>query len=292
MSPEQENDKPEYDEITKTYTTGHEWDGIKELDTPMPRWWLWTFYATIIWAIAYWVAMPAWPLISDYTKGVLGYSQRDIVAAELGAAKKSRQIYSERLLTADLETIKNDPDLLEFSMASGKAVFGDNCAGCHGTGASGTKGYPNLNDDDWLWGGSLDEIHETITVGIRGIPDDTRISQMPAFLTDEILDKKQIKDMAAYVMSLSDTSVAAPEGTYEMFQENCAACHGESATGNKELGAPNLADAIWLFGGDPATLVTTISYSRHGVMPAWAGRLDAATIKSLSVYIHTLGGGE
>ncbi len=284
--------EPEYDEITKTYTTGHEWDGIKELDTPMPRWWLWTFYATIIWAIGYWIAMPAWPLVSDYTKGVLGYSQRDTVAAELQAVKDDRKIFSEKLLVADLATIKNTPDLLEFAMAGGKAAFGDNCAGCHGSGASGAKGYPNLNDDDWLWGGSLDEIHHTITVGIRGKHEDTLISDMPAFLADEILDKDQVKDMATYVMSLSDPSVTAPEGAAGMFQENCAVCHGEDARGNKEFGAPNLTDGITLFGSDQETLIATISNSRKGVMPTWDGRLDAATIKSLAVYIHTLGGGE
>ncbi|VAX03487.1 Cytochrome c oxidase (cbb3-type) subunit CcoP [hydrothermal vent metagenome] len=286
------SNEPEYDEITDTYTTGHEWDGVKELDTPMPRWWLWTLYATIIWAVGYWIAMPAWPLINDYSKGVLGYSQRDVVAAQLNEAKETRKIYSEKLLSADLETIENDQNLLEFSMASGKAVFGDNCAGCHGSGASGTKGYPNLNDDDWLWGGSLDEIHETITVGIRGVHDDTRLSDMPAFLTDEFLDEGQIKDVAAYVTSLSDTSVTAPSGSFEIYQENCAACHSEDATGNKDFGAPNLADSIWLFGDDQQTLISTISYSRKGVMPSWAGRLDPATIKALAVYIHTLGGGE
>ncbi|MCF6216390.1 MAG: cytochrome-c oxidase, cbb3-type subunit III [Emcibacter sp.] len=286
------SNEPEYDEITDTYTTGHEWDGVKELDTPMPRWWLWTLYATIIWAVGYWIAMPTWPLISDYSKGVLGYSQRDVVAAQLNEAKEARKVYSEKLLSADLATIENSQDLLEFSMASGKAVFGDNCAGCHGSGASGAKGYPNLNDDDWLWGGSLDEIHETITVGIRGVHEDTRLSDMPAFLTDEFLDEGQIKDVAAYVIALSDKSVTPPAGSSEIYQENCAACHGEDATGNKDFGAPNLADSIWLFGADQQTLISTISYSRKGVMPSWAGRLDPATIKALAVYVHTLGGGE
>ncbi len=284
--------EPEYDEVTKTYTTGHEWDGIKELNTPLPRWWLWTLYATIIWSIGYWIVMPAWPLINDHTRGVLGYSQRDTVNAELAAAKNARLIFSEKLLNADLETIENTPELLEFAMAGGKAVFGDNCAGCHGTGASGAKGYPNLNDDDWLWGGSLDEIHETITVGIRGVHDDTRLSDMPAFLTDDMLDKDQIKNMADYVVSLSDNTHTVPEGTYEVFQENCAACHGENAKGNKDFGAPNLTDGIWLYGADKETLISTISYSRKGVMPAWADRLDPATIKSLAVFIHSLGGGK
>lgn len=284
--------EPEYDKITDTYTTGHEWDGIKELDTPMPRWWLWSLYACIVWAIGYWIAMPAWPLVSDYTKGVLGYSQRDVVNAQLDAMKADRKISSEKLLTADLTTIKNTPELLEFALAGGKAAYGDNCAGCHGTGASGAKGYPNLNDDDWIWGGSLDEIHHTLTVGIRGVHEETRISDMPAFLTDEILDKAQIKDMATYIQSLSDTTIAAPEGSLEVYQENCAVCHGEDARGSKDFGAPNLADGIWLYGDDTEALISTISFSRKGVMPTWAGRLDPATIKSLAIYVHTLGGGE
>ena len=286
------SDEPEYDEITKTYTTGHEWDGIKELNTPLPRWWLWTIYVSIIWSIGYWILMPAWPMVSGHTKGLLGYSQRDVVNAELQAARDSRKIFSEKLLAADLETIKNTPDLLEFAMAGGKAVFGDNCAGCHGSGASGAKGYPNLNDDDWLWGGSLDAIHHTINYGVRGTHDDTRLSDMPAFLSDEILDKDQIRDMATYVASLSDTSLTAPKGTFEVFQENCAVCHGENAKGNRDFGAPNLTDGISLYGADPETLMATISLSRKGVMPTWEGRLDAATIKSLAVYIHSLGGGE
>ena len=283
--------EPEYDEVTDTYTTGHEWDGIKELNTPLPRWWLWTIYASIIWSIGYWILMPSWPLVTTYTKGMLGYSQRDTVNAELQAAKDSRKIFSEKLLSADLKTIKNTPDLMEFAMAGGKAAYGDNCAGCHGSGASGAKGYPNLNDDDWLWGGTLNEIHETISVGVRGVHEDTRVSDMPAFLNDEILDKGQIKDMAAFVASLSDKSVTAPAGTHEVFQENCAICHGENAKGNKEFGAPNLTDGISLYGTDQESLTATISFSRKGVMPTWSGRLDPATIKSLAVYIHSLGGG-
>jgi len=284
--------EPEYDQITDTYTTGHEWDGIKELNTPLPRWWLWTLFACIAWAIGYWVAMPAWPMVSSYTKGVLGYSQRDTVMADIKETREARKVYAEKLLDADLETIKNTPELYEFAMAGGKAAFGDNCAGCHGTGASGAKGYPDLNDDDWLWGGTLDNIHETITVGIRGVHENTRISDMPAFLADEILEKGQIRDVAAYVLSLSDSSVSAPDGAAELFAENCASCHGEDARGSHDFGAPNLTDGIWLYGGDQETLVSTISFSRKGVMPTWAGRLDPATIKSLAVYIHSLGGGE
>lgn len=284
--------EPEYDKITDTYTTGHEWDGIKELNTPLPRWWLWTYIACIIWAVGYWILMPAWPLVNSYSKGILGHSQRDVVTAELKQTQDKRNIFAKKLLTANLETIEATPALLEFAMASGRAAFGDNCAGCHGSGASGSKGYPNLNDDDWLWGGTLDDIHHTITVGVRSSDDDTRLSAMPAFLADEILTKDQISDVATYVMSLSDPSVTVPAGAAGIFQDNCAACHGENARGSHEVGAPNLTDGIWLYGGDHKTIATTISYSRKGVMPTWAGRLDKATIRSLAVYVHALGGGE
>jgi len=284
--------EPEFDKHSKTYTTGHEWDGIKELNTPLPRWWLWTYIACIVWAVGYWILMPAWPLVSSYSKGVLGYSQRDAVAAELKDARNSRNVFAKKLLSSNLETIEATPKLMEFALASGRAAFGDNCAGCHGSGATGSKGYPNLNDDDWLWGGTLEDIHHTITVGVRSSDDDTRESDMPAFLADEILTKDQISDVATYVMSLSDPTIKAPAGAAEIFQDNCSVCHGENAHGNRDVGAPNLTDAIWLYGGDHKTIATTISYSRRGVMPTWGGRLDKATIRSLAVYVHALGGGE
>jgi cytochrome c oxidase cbb3-type subunit 3 len=280
------------DEFSGTETTGHEWDGIKELNTPMPRWWINTFYICIIWAIGYMILYPAWPLISDYTRGYLGYSSRAEFSAEMVVVREGQQVYIDQIRDASIEEVAASPELREFAVAGGRSAFSVNCTPCHGAGAQGSPGYPNLNDDDWLWGGTLDEIHHTITVGIRGTHDDTRLSDMPAFLSDEILDKGQIRDMATYVRSLSDKTIAAPAGTTEIFQENCAACHGENAKGNQEFGAPNLTDGIWLYGSDPETLITTISYSRKGVMPTWAGRLDPATIKSLAVFVHTLGGGE
>ncbi|MFC7048511.1 cytochrome-c oxidase, cbb3-type subunit III [Emcibacter nanhaiensis] len=286
------SNKPEIDNVSGVETTGHEWDGIKELNTPLPRWWVWTWLVSIVWAIGYWIVMPAWPMISDYTTGVLGYSQRAVVNEQVEAMHADRATRAQALLTADLETIKNTQELMEFAMAGGKAAFGDNCAGCHGSGASGGFGYPNLNDDDWLWGGTLEDIHETITVGIRSVHDDTRMNSMPAFLKDEILDKEQVSDLANYVLSLSDDSIKAPEGAAVLFEENCASCHGEDGKGIQELGAPNLTDGIWLYGGDYDTVYATISNSRAGVMPTWAGRLDPATIKSLAVYVHSLGGGE
>ncbi|WP_138380840.1 cytochrome-c oxidase, cbb3-type subunit III [Luteithermobacter gelatinilyticus] len=283
---------PEIDQFSGVHTTGHEWDGIKELNNPLPRWWLWTFLATIVWSIGYWVVMPAWPLISDYTKGVINYSQRDVVAAQLQAAQNARKQYEEKLLASDLETIKNTEELWSFAMAGGEAAFGDNCAGCHGSGASGAKGYPNLNDDDWLWGGTLEDIHYTLKVGIRAAHEETRFNTMPAFLKDEILSKEEINSLVTYVQSLSDKTIAAPEGAEQLYMDQCASCHGEDGTGIQELGAPNLTDQIWLYGGDRKTLFETIAYSRQGVMPSWEGRLDPATIKSLAVYVHSLGGGQ
>ena len=288
-------DKKIIDEATGTETTGHEWDGVQELNTPLPRWWVWTFYATCVWAIGYTIAMPAWPLISSYTTGVLGASQRAQAIAAHNSAVAERTEKGSGLVDADLDAVKNDPKLLEFAMANGKAAFGDNCAPCHGSGATGAKGYPNLNDDDWLWGGTLDEIHTTLQYGIRSGHDDARVGDMTAFGRDEILSKEEIQTVANYVVSLSggETEAGADlEAGKTLFADNCAACHGEDGKGMAELGAPNLTDKIWLYGGDMATIVDTVTNGRKGVMPAWSGRLAPVTVKSLAVYVHSLGGGK
>ncbi|WP_075214960.1 cytochrome-c oxidase, cbb3-type subunit III [Mongoliimonas terrestris] len=282
------------DHVSGVTTTGHEWDGIKELNNPLPKWWLYLFYICIVWSFGYFLLYPAWPTLTGYTTGLLGYSQREAALNAVAEGAATRIAAGQGLLDAPLETIQNDPKLLEFAMANGKAAFGDNCAPCHGSGATGAKGYPNLQDDDWLWGGSLDTIHETLRVGIRSTHEETRISDMPAFGRDGLLERDQIKTVAAYVLSLS--GLPAPEGAdlaagETLFVENCASCHGEKGEGMQEMGAPNLADAIWLYGSDEATVVETITNARRGVMPAWAGRLDPVTIKSLAVYVHALGGG-
>jgi cytochrome c oxidase cbb3-type subunit 3 len=286
--------KPEIDAISGVDTTGHEWDGIKELNTPLPSWWLWVLYATIVWSIGYWIVYPAWPTFWGYTKGVIGYSQRGQVAEQLAAATAAQAGLRSRIEAASLEEITKDPELTEFAMAGGHAAFGDNCAPCHGSGAQGSKGYPNLNDDAWLWGGTLEDIYTTIQFGIRSTHEDTRVSDMPAFLRDGLLTSEQVQQVASYVLSLSGAGKAGAdtEAGAALFAENCAACHGEKGTGTHELGAPNLTDAIWLYGGDRATVVETISNSRRGVMPAWTGRLDPVTIKQLAVYVHSLGGGQ
>ncbi len=275
-------------------TTGHEWDGITELNKPLPKWWLYTFYATIVWAIGYWLLMPAWPLISSYTKGTLGYSQREVVAEELGAAKAEKAAFRDQIAASDFAAINADPELLHFALAGGEAAFGDNCAPCHGRGAQGAVGYPNLRDDVWLWGdGSVDSIQTTILHGIRADDPKTRTSQMPAFGRTRILTEPQISDVAEYVLSLSgksDDKVAAERGA-KIFADNCAACHGSNAKGNPELGAPSLSDALWLYSGDKLTVMETIRNGRNGMMPAWANRLDPEQVKELAIYVHSLGGG-
>ncbi len=284
----------EIDELSGIETTGHEWDGIKELKTPLPRWWLWTLYASIVWAIGYWLVMPAWPLVTGYTNGLLGYSDRAVVAQDIAKVRADQGIYLTRIQDAPLERIRTEPDLLEFALAGGRSAFAVNCSQCHGLGAAGSPGYPNLNDDDWLWGGGLTEIHQSIRYGIRSGHDETRQNEMPAFLTDEMLSGAEINDVAEYVLSLSGggkDAAAAGRGA-EIFAEQCVACHAEGGVGNRELGGPNLADAIWLYGGDKTDIVQSVAYSRRGAMPAWEGRLDAATLKLLAVFVHSLGGGE
>ncbi|GJE02717.1 cytochrome-c oxidase, cbb3-type subunit III [Methylobacterium isbiliense] len=276
-------------------TTGHEWDGIAEYNNPLPRWWLITLYATIAWAFAYWIAYPAWPLLTGYTGGLLGYSQREAVLGEVEAVRRDRDARGQaQLASASLDAIRADPALLRLALATGKAAFGDNCAGCHGGSATGATGYPNLQDDDWLWGGTPEAIERTIRTGARSGHGETHLGDMPAFGRDGLLTRAQIQAVAGYVLSLSGrpgTPAATLDAGREVFAGTCAGCHGETGTGNPEMGAPNLADAISLYGASPEQVVATISHGRKGVMPAWEGRLDPATIKSLAVYVHGLGGG-
>ncbi|WP_422367965.1 cytochrome-c oxidase, cbb3-type subunit III [Pelagibius sp.] len=287
-------DHKEIDQVSGVETTGHEWDGIRELNNPLPRWWLWTFYACCIWALAYWIVMPAWPLISSHTEGFLGYSSRAQLAKSVERARDAQSVYLDRIDAASLEQITADQELLDFALAGGRSAFAVNCSQCHGSGAAGFVGYPNLNDDDWIWGGDLDAISHTIHFGIRSDHDETRFNEMPAYGRDELLTREEIDDVAEYVLSLSNSgsdAAAAARGEVT-FAEQCSACHMEDGGGNYELGAPNLRDAIWLYGGDKSAVVESITNSRAGMMPAWTGRLDEATIKKLAIYVHSLGGGE
>jgi cytochrome c oxidase cbb3-type subunit III len=285
----------ELDHVTGKTTTGHEWDGIKELNTPLPRWWVITFYLTIVWAVGYWVVYPAWPLLWSHTTGILNYSTRADVVVELANLEKIRGAKMVTLGAAPLAEIEKDPALLALARARGKTVFGDNCAPCHGSGGAGAKGYPNLNDDEWLWGGTLDQIMQTIQFGIRSGHAKSHESAMLAFGKDGVLKRDQIVTVANYVRSLSGLPTSkefdATAGA-KIFAENCASCHGDAGKGNQELGAPNLTDKIWLFGSDEVSLIDTIANGRAGVMPAWVGRLDPSTIKALTVYVHSLGGGK
>ncbi len=288
-------DHSEIDRVSGKSTTGHEWDGIKELNTPLPRWWVYTFYLTILWAVGYWFVYPAWPLLTSYTGGLLHYSSRADVAVELANLEKIRGDKMVALGAASLADIERDPALLAMARARGKTVFGDNCAPCHGTGAAGAKGFPNLNDDDWLWGGSLDQIMQTIQYGARSGNSKGHEGQMLAFGKDGVLKQDQIFQVANYVRSLSGLPTSQGYKSAEggkIFAENCVACHGEDGKGNQDLGAPNLTDKIWLYGSDEATIIETVTNGRAGVMPAWEGRLDPATIKAMAVYVHSLGGGK
>jgi cytochrome c oxidase cbb3-type subunit 3 len=284
----------EVDRVTGIATTGHEWDGIKELNRPLPKWWVYTFYATILWSFGYWVAYPAFPTLDDYTRGILGYSQRATVAEEVAAAKAAQSGMRETLGKTSLADVRRDPELLRFAVAGGNAAFQTNCAPCHGRGAQGFAGYPNLNDDDWLWGGGIDDIHKTILYGIRSEGKETRASQMPRYGLDNLFTREQIADVTEHVLSLSGRAqdpAAAGRGA-ALFKEQCAACHGDDGKGKAELGAPNLTDGIWLYGGGREAIAESIRTGRGGVMPKWQGRLDPVTTKALAVYVHSLGGGK
>jgi cytochrome c oxidase cbb3-type subunit III len=281
----------EKDAITGQETTGHEWDGIKELNTPMPKWWLYSYYVCIVFAIGYWVVYPAWPSLSDYTKGAWDYSSRGELDKDMALLKDSRSEWSGQFASMSVDEIGADRKLLNFAMAGGKFIFAENCAPCHGTAGSGAPGYPVLADDDWIWGGTRDAIHTTVSYGIRSEHDDTRNNAMPNFLSDEILTKAEIADVTDFVLSLSGGSGSNASGA-AIFAEQCVACHGEDGKGLDELGGPNLTDGIWLYGKDKDAITAQITKPRHGVMPAWAGRLNDVEIKQVSLYVHSLGGGK
>jgi len=278
-------------------TTGHVWDGIQEFDNPMPRWWLWTLYACIVWGIGYTIAYPAWPLITGATPGVLGASTRADVAVEIASFDEANSAIKARLVEADLNAISTDPELNSFAQNAGAAVFRTNCAQCHGSGANGFagKGYPSLIDDDWLWGGDMESIHTTITYGIRNTTDpDARYSEMPKFGADEILDRDQISQVVEYVLQLSGQeheAGLATEGA-TIYADNCVACHGEAGEGDITQGAPKLSDAIWLYGGTREAITYTVTNSRFGVMPNWNTRLTEDEIRAVALYVHSRGGGE
>jgi cytochrome c oxidase cbb3-type subunit 3 len=283
------------DQPTGTETMGHEWDGIEELNTPLPRWWLWAFYASIVWAAVYVVLYPAWPLVHSATAGVLGWTSTGQLEAELQQQRATRAPLMRAIADTPIERLADQPQLMQAAIEGGRAAFKVSCTQCHGSGAAGSKGYPNLNDDDWLWGGDIATIQYTITHGVRQPDHDgTRMSQMPAFGKDGILKGDQIADLVAHVRTISGQQKpdAASRRGARLFEQNCTACHGPDGKGNRAIGAPNLTDAIWLYGGDADSIAHTIANSRYGVMPRWGNHLDPVTIKMLAAYVHSLGGGE
>ena len=276
-------------------TTGHEWDGIEELNNPLPRWWLWIFYATIIWGIWYTVAYPAWPMITGATEGYKGFSTRAQVQEQIAEAEAANAEINATLASVELEEVTSNPELSGYARSAGEAVFNTWCVQCHGREGGGFTGYPTLSDDDWLWGGTMEDIHLTITHGIRNEEDpDARYSEMPAFGRDELLTEEEVGQVVNYVMSLSGEPQDASqvEAGAVLFEDNCAACHGEEAMGDIYQGAPNLSDAIWLYGGSYDALYETVMNSRFGVMPPWQERLTEAEIRAVAAYVHQLGGGE
>ena len=286
-----EHDKPDIDAVTGVETTGHEWDGLKELNNPPPRWWLWTFYATIVWSIGYMILYPAVPGFN----GLLGWTSRGQHAQEMERAQEAQSVWLNRIEQAELSEIASDPELVQFAVAGGSSAFKVYCVQCHGSGAEGSPGYPNLNDDDWIWGGSLEDIAWTIRHGVRQEADfDSRFNDMPAYGTDGLLSREEISDVAWYVRQISgqDFDAEAAARGAETFEIECSACHGLDGEGVPELGGPALNDAIWLFGGEHAQIVAQISAPQMGVMPGWGTRLGETAVKQLAVYVHQLGGGQ
>ena len=287
-------DKIVRDEVTGRTTTGHEWDGIRELNTPLPRWWLWTFYATIAFSAVWVVLYPALPFWG--ATGLTGSIAREEVVPQMAAAQAGREPMMARLRAATPQEIAADPELRDFALAGGRIAFANNCAACHGAGGQGSPGgFPSLADDDWLWGGTLDDIRQTVTHGVRSNEsEEQRMTMMPRFLADGILTPAQVNDVSEAVLAFTGraTDQAAAARGATVFAENCASCHGERGEGSHEFGAPRLSDQVWLYGGDKASILRSVSYSRGGVMPSWQRRLDPAVINMLTIYVHSLGGGE
>lgn len=286
----------EVDAVSGVETTGHEWDGLKELNNPAPRWWLIVWLVSILFAIGYWFAYPAWPTIGGHTKGALGWTEYGKLKSEQAEITARQGQYLTKFHQMSFVQVQHDPVIYEFARAGGAVVFKDNCAPCHGSGGEGRVGYPNLNDDDWLFGGKIDDIYHTIQVGSRSTDPDAHQTMMPAFGKGGMLTPAQIDDVATYVIQLQHGTPANPSAAWDrghaLFETNCISCHGEGGVGNQQLGAPKLNDAIWLYGGDKASVVETITNARAGVMPTWKHRLSEDNQRMVALYVHSLGGGQ
>lgn len=272
--------------------TGHEWNGIKELNTPVPRVVYFFLIVTTLFAVGYWILMPAWPIGTTYTKGLLGIDQRTTVADSLKQAALARAAWSGRIETADFADIQSDPQLMAFVRETGRALFGDKCAACHGRNARGGRGFPNLTTTSWLWGGDPAAIAETIRVGINSAHPETRVSQMLAFGRDGMISRDDVDNVVAFVRSLShqaaDASADQIAAGKAVFAANCASCHGDEGTGKTDAGAPNLTDKFWIYGGDLQSIYTTVWNGRQGHMPTWESRLSPVERKILALYLVDL----
>lgn len=283
------------DPVTGRATTGHEWNGIEELETPIPRLVFFFLGAAFLFSVICWMLYPTWPLVWSYTKGVLGTDQRTVVTRQVEAAAAERSAWTGRVMDESPADVAADPTLMRLVNETGHTLFIDNCAACHGTRATGGLGFPDLTAKAWLWGdGSPEAIEETIRVGINSTNDDTRASQMLAFGRDGVLDTQKIDAVVAYVRSLSGLKPAAGddaariEDGRQVFADNCASCHGEDARGNSDLGAPDLTDANWLYGSDAYSVFTTVYGGRQGHMPHWGTRLSPLDTRILALYVHGL----
>jgi cytochrome c oxidase cbb3-type subunit 3 len=284
------------DPVTGRTTTGHEWNGIEELETPIPRVVFAFLAATFVFAVICWVLYPTWPLGSTFTKGVTGFDQRNLVTEQVAKAEAGlAEQWAGKVSSMSYADIEADPALMQPVKEAGRRLFEDNCAACHGVNATGGPGFPDLAAKAWLWGGDPETIEETIRVGINSTNDDTRTSQMLAFGRDAMLDRTQIQNVVAYVRSLSGALPAGGnadriEAGKQVFADNCVACHGEDAKGSHDTGAPNLTDNSWIYGGDEQSVYTSVYSGRQGHMPHWDSRLSPLQIKLLTLYVHTLPG--
>ena len=281
----------ERDPHTGHLTTGHEWNGIKELNTPVP-WPVWTFLTIFfLFALGYWVLMPAWPLGSTFTRGLLGYDQGKVTMAKVERGARARATWTRRIASTDYGAVLADPQLMARVREDGHRLFGDNCSACHGVDARGRQGFPNLVDRDWLWGGAPDRIAETVRIGVNAPETGTRVNQMLAFGRDGMLDDAAIRRVTLYVLSLSDPALARPDNVRTLaagravFTAQCASCHGANGQGDASRGIPNLADRVWIHGGDPQQVYDSIDQGRQGQMPAWGQRLSQTDIRILTLYL-------
>ena len=260
------------DDMPADGTTGHEYDGIREYNNPLPRWWLWLFWMTIFFGVAY---LTLYPGLGKFP-GTLGWtSHKELAQDEKDYQAQYGAIYAN-YAKVPVEQLAKD----ERAMKIAGRLFANNCAACHGTDAHGAKGFPNLTDNDWLYGGEPDRIQETIMEGRNGM--------MPAW--KDILGEQGVKEVANYVLSLSgahhDATLAA--AGKDKFASTCAACHGADAKGNPMLGAPNLTDNIWLYGGSESTVIKTITDGRNGHMPAQKDNLGVERVHLLAAYVWSL----